>query len=184
MRRIVTIILASLFSLVLFAGCSDSQTAGDKERKAKAQNYEALQNNQPTGTMSYSPTRETINFWIDTWDENGKISYVYLIANNGQKIGYYVFEGLPVSYCASQTQPEQINDRYEGDVVTTAPSMDGAYYGNCPQGTYYGKDAGTGSFIEFSTGGSMDYLLTEQPLPAPDVEPLTTTSVEDVENGG
>lgn len=179
MRRI-SIIVALLVTMLVVAGCSE-QTAADRENEAKAKNYEQLQNSQPTDTMSYSPTRETINFWIDTWDEQGKISYVYLFASNGQEIGYYVFEGLPVSYCASQTPPEQLKDTYEGHEVVTAPSMDGAYYSGGQCNVYYGKDAGTGSFIEFSTGGSQNYLLTEQPLDRPDVEPLTNTTIEDMQ---
>lgn len=180
MRKLIILVVV-LMSGLLLAGCDESTSAEQRENQAKAKNYEALQNSQPTKTMDYSPTRETINFWIETWDEQGKISYVYIFAANGQEIGYYVFEGLPVSYCASQTPPEQIKDRYEGDVAVTAPSMDGAYYSGSACDVYYGKDAGTGSFIEFSTGGSQNYLLTEQPLDRPEVEPLTSTSIEDVQ---
>lgn len=180
MRRVM-ILVAILVSMLVIAGCSE-QSASEKENQAKSQNYTNLQNQQPTGSMDYSPTRETINFWMDTWDENGKISYVYLFAANGQEIGYYVFEGLPVSYCASQTQPEEYSWQNGEQFQEIAPSMDGAFYAQCPQGVYYGKDAGTGSFIEFSTGGSQNYLLTEQPLDRPDVEPLTSTSIEDVQN--
>lgn len=34
--------------------------------------------------MKYSPTRETINKWIETWDKPGKLSYVYLQNANGE----------------------------------------------------------------------------------------------------
>lgn len=175
------VLVVIVMSALLLAGCEDSSSAQDKENQTKTRNYEGLQNKQPAQSMDYSPTRETINFWMDTWEEEGKISYVYLLASNGQEIGYYVFEGLPVSYCASLTPTYERKNGYDRDHIVDAPAMDGVWYsgGQCNQ--YYGKDAGTGSFIEFTIGGSQSYLLTEQPLPKPDVEPLTATTIEDVQ---
>src|SRR3546814_18270023 len=80
--------------------------------------YTTLFRSAHTGT--YSPTRETKNFWIDTWMKKpGKKSYVYIQNANGQ-YGYYILKGLPVTYCVGLLPPEvkQRGDlgQYDGDM--------------------------------------------------------------------
>ena len=63
--------------------------------------------------------------------------------------------------------------------MVKAPSMDGVYYsgGQCSQ--VYMKDAVKGKYMEFTAGGSLNYLLYEEPGPL-EVEPLGFTKIEDV----
>ncbi len=178
-RRILTII-ASFLAVVFMAACEHEPSAVQKERKAQGTNYTGLQAKQPAQSMDYSPTRDGLNKWMETWEEPGKISYVYLIASNGQKVGYYVFKGLPVSYCASLTPPDRVEDRPgEADLTMQAPSMDGVYYSGSQCNQYFGFDATTGSYIEFSIGSGINFFVTEQPLPVQDVEPLGFTTIEE-----
>ena len=179
-RKLIVTILAVL-SLVAFTGCESSPSATEKEQNIQGTNYTDLQSKQPAQSMDYSPTRAGLNDWMETWSEEGKISYVYLIASNGQKIGYYVFSGLPVSYCASLTPPDQIVENgADQDFVMQAPSMDGVYYSGSQCNQYFGYDATTGSYIEFSIGSGINFFVTEEPLPEQDVEPLAFTTIEDV----
>lgn len=154
--------------------------AQQQEAQSRQHAYEQLVANQPGESMNYSPTRETINFWIDTWDQEGKLSYVYLMAANGQIIGYHVLKGLPVSYCAL-LKPSYDFVNPEGDdnnelFRVPAPSSDGVYYSGGQCGQYYGVDATTDAYVEFSIGGSLNYLLFDEPLPV-DAEPLGFTRV-------
>jgi hypothetical protein len=50
------------------------------------------------------------------------------------------------------------------------PAVDGAYYsGNgCQQ--YYGIDATTNSYVEFSIGGGISFLVHEQPIGRPETD--------------
>ncbi len=178
MRKLslITTVVLALF----LAGCEHPDTADQKERKTQGTNYQQLQNKQPAEGMDFSPTRSGLNKWMETWEEPGKLSYVYLIASNGQKVGYYVFEGLPVSYCASLTPPDRVDDRPgESDLVVQAPSMDAVYYSGSQCNQYFGFDATTGSYIEFSIGSGINFFVTEQPLPLEDVEPLGFTTVDE-----
>jgi len=178
------IILLAILALALTACTSNSTPSGqEQETEAQQSGYEALVANQPTREMNYSPTRETINFWIDTWDEPGKLSFVYLMAANGQNIGYYVFEGLPVSYCASQTPNYRVQRSQYGNLQLPAPAMDGVYYSGAECDVYYGRDASTGTYMEFSAGQGINFMLFEEPLPRQDLEPLGFTTIEDVEDG-
>lgn len=179
-RKLVAIILA-VVSMLIIAGCEHQPSAEQKERKSQGTNYTGLQAKQPAESMDFSPTRSGLNQWMETWEEPGKISYVYLIASNGQKVGYYVFKGLPVSYCASLTPPDQqVENRFDsGTQVMQAPSMDGVYYSGSQCNQYFGFDATTGSYIEFSIGSGINFFVTEQPLPLQDVDPLGFTTVEE-----
>lgn len=176
-----TFVILVLTLLTLGSSCEGDSTSQETERGIQQSNYDVLAANQPAETMNYSPTRETVNFWIETWDEPGKLAFVYLLASNGQLIGYYVFEGLPVSYCVSLTPNFDVDSSSYGKVVTPVPAMDGVFYSDAPCNNYYGKDATTGSYLEFTAGQGINPLLYEEPLPRQDVEPLGFTTIDDVE---
>lgn len=177
MRRKVTATIAAVGVAVLaLTGCTEP-TADEKSRDDA---YEKVMERQPGKTLEYSPTRETINFWVDTWNEEGKLSYVYLQNTSGDVIGYYVLKGLPVSYCAQISPPETVRGG-EGRVVTSAPANDGAYYGDGNCNTFYGQDATSGSYIEYTAGMGINVLLFSEPMPNQgDAKPLGPTSVDDV----
>jgi hypothetical protein len=185
MRRLIPVLVLALAATFLVACDDDTSTAQVQERAVQQNNYERLVANQPAQEASYSLTRDTINFWVNTWGhEPGKLSFVYLMAANGQLIGYYVLEGLPVSYCVSLSP----NYRWERPGGSTsyaweqvpAPALDGVYYSGGACNVYYGRDATTGSYVEFSTGDGINFLLYEEPLPRQDVEPLGMTTINDV----
>lgn len=187
MRRKLTAIVAAALAVLLLGASScdntDSPQAGESARQQD--NYEKLTARQPAGEAAYSPTRETINYWLDTWSKDpGKLSYVYLLASNGQMVGYFIFEGLPVSYCASLTPTyrwEDVpNDGSKARQQVPAPAMDGVYYSGGQCQAYYGKDAVSGSYMEYTIGNGISALVYEQPLPRQDVEPLGVVTIENV----
>ena len=176
---------------LILAGCAGDGPGADavkKETSAKMSSYDTLSKNQPAHTMDYSPTRATINFWADTWDEPGKLSYVYFQNANGDLIGYYIFEGLPVNYNAMLTPNYLLVDTPddEDDIKNQqvpAPGIDGVYYQGSGGGsnTFYGKDATTGAYIEYTTGMGMNTFLTDAPLPrSGEVPALGPTTIDDV----
>lgn len=186
-RRILpTVVGGLLLFLAFFAGSCDSQPdAQKKEGQLRQDSYTRLARNQPARTMSYSPTRDTINFWIETWNKPGKLSYVYMQANNGQLTGYYIFRGLPVSYCASLTPTYEFADTPQDDSdvkdqQVPAPSVDGVYYSGGQCNAYYGRDATTGQYLEYTVGSGQNVLIYERPLPRQDVEPLGFTTIDEV----
>jgi hypothetical protein len=169
--------------LMALSACDEENASIASESKVRSTSYDTLVRNQPAKSMNYSSTRETINFWIDTWNKKGKLAYVYLQAANGQLIGYYVTKGLPVSYCAALTPTWQYEDTPEDgssvkDQRVPAPSVDGVYYsgGNC--NTFYARDASTGQYIEYTAGNGINPLIYESPLPRQNVEPLGFTTIE------
>lgn len=179
MRRKLTATIAAVGVAVLaLTGCTEP-TADEKSRDDA---YEKVMERQPGKTLEYSPTRETINFWVDTWNEEGKLSYVYLQNTSGDVIGYYVLKGLPVSYCAQISPPDYVDQGSSGsNVARKAPANDGAYYGDGNCNTFYGQDATSGSYIEYTAGLGINVLLFDSPMPNQgDAKPLGPTSVDDV----
>lgn len=174
------------------AACGETQDDKQQRRDAGARNKTVAQliHGQPAHAMTYSPTRATINFWIDTWGHNpGKLAYVYLQNAQGDLLGYYVFKGLPVSYCASITRtydfvPTPRSGSNDRDQQVRAPGVDAAWYGgggSC--NTYYGKDAGTKAYIEYTAGLGINVLLYDRPLPRQDVKPLGPTTITEAHKG-
>lgn len=172
---------AAIVGLGVLVACGPGASATQKESKVQGDNYSRLVAAEPAHTMATSPSRATINFWIDTWGKDpNKLAYVYLQASNGQLIGYYVFKGLPVSYCAALTPTYKIYNGDKGDVLTPAPSIDGVYYSGGQCAAYYGRDASTNAYIEYTIGTGISALIYDRPLPSAKVAPLGFTN----ESGG
>ncbi|MCX4799692.1 hypothetical protein OG497_38195 [Streptomyces sp. NBC_01242] len=193
MRRLTTtaaILTAAALAFGL-TGCgeTDKPTSRAKENTARQSNYDKLVARQPAHTLTYSPTRDTKNFWIDTWGKTpNKLSYVYIQNANGE-YGYFILKGLPVTYCVSLLPPEQKTradlGQYNGDAFIQAPSMDGTFSSNTNCNAFYGKDASTGAYVEFSVGQNQSYFLYDQPLDLPqfkNAKPLGPTSINDVKH--
>lgn len=164
---------------VLITGCtSTGKSSTAKEAKVQQGSYDALVNKQPAHAMNYSATRDTVNFWIDTWKKPNKLSYVYMQNADGVLEGYYVFKGLPVSYCAALTPTYKVRDSSNGNLMLPAPSVDGVYYSGGQCNTFYGRDATTNAYIEYTAGLGINVLIYDQPLPNhPNVPPLGFTKL-------
>lgn len=179
--------LIALGLVFVMAGCTESQpSAANKAVSDRERAVEGIRMNQPVQAMDYSPTLDTINKWALTWGEKGKVSYVYMQRADGTFAGYYVIEGLPVNYCVGGSPPYSMED-LSGDQTTVkvqvpAPGLDGAYYGGCDASRYYGFDAVTGQYIEYTDGMVLTAVLSDSPLPL-DKQPIPFgSSIEDVKN--
>ncbi|MGA5598454.1 hypothetical protein ACPCSE_29890 [Streptomyces cellulosae] len=193
MRTLTHRILAALAVVFLAVGLTactgeDQPSSRAKENKARNSNYDRLVAKQPAATLDYSPTRATKNFWIETWGKSStKLSYVYLQDAQG-RWGYFILKGLPVTYCVSLLPPETASRLDMGSdgsagVVLQAPSMDGTYSSNSNCSSYYGEDATTGAYVEWSVGANQAYLLYSEPMDLPqfkDAVPLGKTKITDV----
>lgn len=172
-------LIAILMAVFVLSGCVSSKKDSTKsEQKIQKDSYNAQVATQPARKMEYSPTRDTINFWIKTWGKKNTLSYVYLMNNNGDLTGYYVMKGLPVSYCAALTPTYKVLHHKDGNVVVPAPGVDGVYYSGGQCNTYFGADATTGAYLEYTVGNGQNVLLYNKPLlNHPNVQPLGDTKI-------
>lgn len=176
-------ITATLLSLPVLGfglvGCMEDDETKVKENNAKAAAYERLVANQPAEAMDYSPTRESLNQWVKTWEKPNQLSYVY-IQNAKGEYGYLVMKNLPVPRCKMLTA----NTKPYGDsgrVNTELPGMDGTYTSGGTCNTYFGFDATTGAYMEFTLGMNQSFFLFNQPMTLPEfasAKPLGMTVIK------
>lgn len=182
-KKILAVLTATTLAFSLTACEKASENAREGNERQRKEGVEQIVTNQPVKPMSWSPTRDTVNRWAETWGQEGKVSYVYMQTREGKFAGYYVISGLPVNYCVSATPVDEINTSISKSVdriVTTAPALDGAYYGGCDASRYYGFDAVTGQYVEWTDGNVLTAVLSDQPLPL-DKQPVAYgSSIEDV----
>ena len=190
MKRIAAGVAAVVMAVSISACSVPSEEGGQEtENKTRQSNYDRLTKNQPAESMDYSPTRETKNFWIRTWGEKGKLSYVYLMNGSGEVFGYFVMEGLPVSYCTSLIPPYQIKD-YIGSnggnaLAVPGPSIDGTFSSSSNCNVFYGKDATSGAYLEYTAGMGINALLFSEPMPQYGAaQPLGDATLAEVKDKG
>lgn len=180
----------ALLSTILFAagdcdGAPAKKSAAGREDSNRTKTYESLVDSQPARTMKFSPTRQTKNFWIDTWDEKGKLAYVYLLNSDGKPFGYYITEGLPVTYCTGLIPPYQFvradGGEFNQDFIVPGPSVDGTFSSGSNCSTYYAKDATSGAYIEYTAGFGINPFVYDQPMQQfREAEPLGDATVANV----
>lgn len=160
---------------LILSACSSEGSSQQKETNIQQGTYDRLVSIEPAKEMTNPSTRETVNFWIETWNDPSQMAHVYLQNADGDMIGYYVLDSPPVSMCTSLTP----NFRIEGStgsstrILTPAPSIDGVYRGDEDCSRYYGRDATSGAYVEFTVGMGINMLLYTEPLTNhPNVENL------------
>ncbi|MBM7598212.1 hypothetical protein JOC34_000569 [Virgibacillus halotolerans] len=156
-------ILMLVLSAVVLSACLE-ETSQDKETGIQQNTYTKLSEKEPAKEMTNPKTRETINFFTDTWNKKDQLAYVYLQNSDGDMIGYYVLDGPPVSMCTSLTPNFRVESGSNGKVVTPAPGTDGVYRGEEDCSRYYAKDATSGAYVEFTVGMGINMLLYTEPL--------------------
>jgi len=181
-KRLVAAIVLLAFVVVGAAACTSSSgnpPAQKKESATQQDSYNKLVAEAPAHEVTNPVNRNTINFYVDTWNKPGAKAYVYLQNSEGNLLGYYVLDGPPVSMCTALTPTYKLTDpggsSDNGDIVVPAPGIDGVYYSGGECNTYYGKDATTGAYVQFTLGLGINELLYNQPLPNhPNVTNLST----------
>lgn len=180
LKKFSGLFLALIATSVVLSACEGvEETAQEKETDTQQSTYTKLSKKEPAKEMTNPKTRETINFFTETWNKKGQLAYVYLQNSTGDMIGYYVLDGPPVSMCTSLTPNYRVHDEYDWGVVTPAPGTDGVYRGSEDCSRYYGKDATSGAYVEFTTGMGINMLLYTEPLTNhPNVENLAPSGGE------
>lgn len=181
--RNVAAVIASAGMVFVLTACNDDSSQ-DKEQSAKQKNYDRLVSNQPANPMQYSPTRDSINKWVDTWGKKGKLSYVYIQNANGE-YGYFIMKGLPVPRCKMLTPTEKVDSSSFGKVTVDQPGMDGAFSSGSTCNAYYGFDATTDAYMEFTVGMNQSFFLFDKPVTLPEfknAKQMGPSSMGDMKN--
>lgn len=191
MRTMIKALGVAAVAGLILSSCTTSDEPEDaqvKDSEAQQQNYNTLQGLSPAHQVTYPMSRNLVNFWVDTWNKPGALSYNYIESfdQNGalHVAGYYILEGVPMSYCTALTPPYKIVDAGgEGEdikMAVQAPGIDGVFYGNTDCKRYYGKDALTGQYIEYTVPMNAFIRTTNEPIDNVTAPALGPSTVEEV----
>lgn len=176
-------VFAMLLSCLFLVGCGSRTVVvtGDstmEEMEQTEKNQAKLAKATPPPQFDYSLERENLVRKLKTWNVRNKVSYIYLLSNDGNVIANYVVHGKVSSLNSFLTTPQQVvsipNRALQGYTqhVLPSPDFDGSY-GDNPKGIFFFTTSE--AYVEW-TG---QYLLSDQPLKITSpIKLLTTVDLE------
>ena len=149
-------LLLMFFLPILFLTGCDSTSSRIEQNKTE-ENQQRLLQVQPPVQLSWSLERENINRRTNLWNDENKLSYIYLVSY-GKVMAFYSIKGKVSSVNSQITNPEQSLRAYGGgSVVLPSPAEDGSY-GTNGDGIFFFTTEN--AYVEWS--GS--YMISDQPL--------------------
>lgn len=125
------IILGVLAAIFLLTACETSPS--DKQRNQAV----AMRGDTLARAEAKVPVRPSVNFPVRAvleeynWriDQLNHPWYTYILNDLNVATHYFVSTTVPVNSCAFLSSTEDVRDDDDGNLVLTAPSLDGIYYG-------------------------------------------------------
>lgn len=165
MRLLIVLLIA--ISTVMALGCEEG--LGEKSRESSVETRdlvfaraEAL---APIPQLANFPTRKALVEFTERQDLENHPWYVYILADTGNVIGYYVAKTRPVNSCNFLSSTEDVVTKHEGTIVLTAPSLDGIFYGGAGASSgcdaWFFFDSATNALIEIR---GVKFFAADQPL--------------------
>lgn len=157
--RILSAIVVATCLLTLLVGCEE----GDPETRQRntsidqrAEMFARAEALYPVPQTVNFPLRQVLAEYTKREDLVNHPWYTYILNDMGNITHYFVSTALPVNSCAFLSSTEDVETRYEGTIVLTAPSLDGIYYGGSGAASacngWIFIDAGTGAMgLAFGT---------------------------------
>lgn len=162
--RNLKILLLIISIFMLFSTSCDETSNSQSQGEASQENVMMrAMTQEPVPEVNNFLTRKAVVKWIERMDTPDKLFYIYVLADNGAKIGYFVAQYRPVSTSTFLTPTKRIEKMsMDYGKVLPAPSLDGTYYGEGgASAQYFFFDAETDAFIELK---GLNYILMDQPL--------------------
>ena len=164
------LVLLAVAGLLLLAVSCGGEEVGEKQRKdsvqARTRILSEAEAKYPIPHPKNFPLREALVRFTEREDLLDHPWYVYIIADTGNILGYYVAKQVPVNSCTFLSSTENVlTEGIEGTVVLTAPSLDGIYYGGggasagCDEWLFF--DGATDAMIKIR---GVKFFVADQPL--------------------
>lgn len=171
MRRIAAIVVALWCAAFLVTGCTDGGTNKELQKqrkdsvKSRSQTFARAEAVAPAPKTNNFPLRKALVEFTERQDLVDHPWYVYIIAQTGNAIGYYVAKTVPVNACNFLSSTEVVDSGDTGKVVLTAPSLDGIYYGGAGASSgcdaWFFFDSATNALIQIR---GVQFFTADQPL--------------------
>lgn len=169
MRRVAISIIACLVAFIAFTAesCDAPTNIASKQRresvKQRANTFARAQAKYPLPHTENFPLRKMLVEMTKREDLDNHPWYVYVLADTGNVIGYYVAKTVPINACDFLGSTEDVHTygEYGGSQVLKAPSLDGIYYGASSCDVFIFQDYSTNAIIKL---GSVKYFVADKPL--------------------
>lgn len=134
MKKLTVAILVTLAALAaLCVGCDLQRSNIDQQRvdsvTERAELMERAEALYPTPETQNFPMRALLVEYTERCDMVNHPWYTYIISDTGAITHYFVSTTIPVSTNAFLGSTEDVRDDSDGNLILTAPSLDGIYYG-------------------------------------------------------
>ncbi len=172
MRLFIMLIL-----IVFVCGCDtgSASTAAIEQKKTEENQYRLLKS-QPPVQIAWSLEREQINKRTKRWNDENKVSYIYLTTEYGQIMTFMAIKGKVSSVNSQITNPSQVlRTSKNGNVsynVMPSPAEDGSYGSNGDAIYFFTTED---VYVEWNG----KYLLLDQPLQMSSVPNLVYVQKEE-----
>jgi hypothetical protein len=174
-------IAAVLTAGIILGACGDENKAAEQRRRAVRERAEAFgraEGAAPTPNTKNFPLRKALVEFTERQDLVDHPWYVYVLADTGNVIGYYVARTVPINACNFLSSTQDVRDDDDGNVVLTAPSLDGIYYGGAGASSgcdaWFFFDSATNALIQIR---GVNFFTADQPLRL-DAQPITVAPNE------
>ncbi len=166
-------LFAGLSLLLIAAKCDSDKEARRESVEFRDQNFARAEAKYPLPAQQNFPLRGLLREYTQRQDLVNHPWFAYYVGENGNVVWYFVSETLPVNICAFLSSTEDVKfDRNGGNIILTAPSLDGIFYGGAGASaactSVIVKDAATGAM---GTIPGDKLLVFDQPLLL-DAEPV------------
>lgn len=177
MRRLILLAVAAA---VLLAGCGGGTNSKLQEQRKdsireRSSTFERAERIAPVPRTVNFPLRKALVEFTARQDELDHPWYVYVLAQTGNIIGYYVAKTVPVNACNFLSSTEVVDSGESGKVVLTAPSLDGIYYGGAGASSgcdaWFFFDSATNALIQIR---GVNFFTADQPLRL-EAKPITVS---------
>lgn len=164
--RPVTLCLIAIISFFLLAANSCQSETERQQVEARNQNMDRANQMVKVPEISNFVVREGVAEYMRRMDEPNKLFYIYVLADTGNVLGYYVSRGAPINICTFLTPPDRRTRNHSS--IRKAPAADGVYYGDAACNTEYFFDSETNTMVMIQ---GLKLFVSEQPLEL-DAEPI------------
>lgn len=168
-RKLIPLVLFGITALLLLMAdsCADESHSGARTKAVDERwdTYDRAKAQYPDPQTVNFPLRQALVKMTERQDAINHPWYIYILGDNGNVIGYYVGQTVPVNACDFLSSTENVRDDSDGNLVLTAPSLDGVFYGGA--GSSSGCDAWF--FFDYATDAliqirGVHFYAADQPL--------------------
>lgn len=174
MKKTIQAIFVLALSVFVLAGCNQGMTTSEKQEATRDALMTRANNNTPIPEIRNFLAREAVAEYMRRMDQANKLFYIYILADNGQFVGYHVARTQTVNICTFMAPTDKIEKTRGHYWKRAAPANDGLYYGAGACNVDYFFDSATDALLQLK---GLNYIISDMPL-ALDVKPLKVQQVK------